>query len=103
MYQPGHGYHETVFVKIREQDRAEVVGYLTVNVPRDNSLLGITFNMKLAVADMEGNKSNIIDLPVKFDLVPPETLPPKWEVFSDNLLGVVLIRFADPQRSLPVY
>jgi hypothetical protein len=74
----------------RTQDQ-EVAGYLLLRTPRDRNLTADLFTMKVTVLDSQGNRSEPIELPLRFGREIKQEIPEKWEKISDCCLGTLRI------------
>ena len=103
LYQPGLGYYPTSETYLHENDRAKFVGHLFLDTPEDENLTEDTFNMKIIVRDHSGNRSKVIDLPLKFDekkYVPPEQRPADFRIAGKHRLGAIMINIKSTESYL---
>lgn len=98
LYQPGYGYHSREITRIKQKDRARFAGYLSLNTPRDSMLIGTRLNLKVLIRDQQGNGSEIVDIPLTFDMVPREKIPAQWQVAAKHRLGGLPIDIVSPSR-----
>ena len=68
-----------------------MAGYLALRTPRDINLRRDRFTLRVLVRDSQGNRSEIVELPLRFDNVPPAEVPEKWEKIADRRLGFMMI------------
>jgi len=110
--QPGIGYYPTDFTYIKGADREGFAGYLILRTPRDNNLLQEYVEVKLTLIDCVGNKSEPVNLTLRFDNKSefgPQEVPEKWQGAAKNKLGTIMVEIrsvikdnesGDRQRSL---
>ena len=93
----------TSFTRPKGTQGQEVAGYLLLRTPRDRDLKADLFTMKVTVLDSQGNRSEPIELPLRFGREIKQEIPEKWEKISDRSLGTVKMRiessFIQEQRS----
>jgi hypothetical protein len=78
--------------RLKRTEGQEVAGYLSLKTPRDRDLMDDQFTMKVTVQDSQGNRSEPIELPLRFARESKQKIPEKWEKISDRRLGTVSIR-----------
>jgi hypothetical protein len=91
LLQTGAGSAGTSTTRIGENQSGEVACYLALRTPRDTNLRRDRFTLRVFVRDREGNRSEAVELPLRFDNVPPEEIPEKWEKIADRRLGFIMI------------
>jgi hypothetical protein len=89
--QTGHGVAGTSSTRIEEKHSGEVTGYLALRTPVDGNLRRDRFTLMVFVRDREGNRSERVELPLRFGNVPPTEIPEKWEKIADRRLGFMMI------------
>ena len=89
--QTGHGITGTSSIRIEEKHSEEVAGYLSLRTPVDRRLTRDRFTLRILVDDSQGNRSEIVELPLRFGNVPPAEIPEKWEKIADRSLGFITI------------
>jgi hypothetical protein len=89
--------------RLKRTQGQEVAGYLLLKTPRDSYLTNDLFTMKVTVLDSQGNRSEPIELPLRFGRKSKQKIPEKWEKVSDRKLCTVRISiessFLQEQRS----
>ena len=91
LLQTGAASAGTSTTRIEEKYSGEVAGYLALRTPRDTNLRRDRFTLRVLVRDSEGNRSERVELPLRFDNVPPAEIPEKWEKIADRRLGFIMI------------
>ena len=91
LLQTGAASAGTSTTRIEEKHSGEVAGYLSLRTPRDTNLRRDRFTLRVLVRDREGNRSERVELPLRFDNVPPAEIPEKWEKSADRRLGFMMI------------
>ena len=98
LWQAGVGYYSTDITVIKGADRKDFAGYLFLFTPADPTLLWDEFKLTLLVRDCQGNKSEPINFPLRFDYVPKEEVPGEWQKAANYRLGVIMIDIESSQR-----
>lgn len=98
LWQAGVGYYSTDITVIKDTERKDFAGYLFLNTPADSTLLWDELKLTLLVRDCQGNKSEPIHFPLRFDYVPKEELPGEWQEAANNRLGAIMIDIESAQR-----
>ena len=91
LLQTGAASAGTSTTRIEEKHSGDVAGYLALRTPRDINLRRDRFTLRVLVRDSEGNRSERVELPLRFDNVPPAEIPEKWEKIADRRLGFMMI------------
>jgi hypothetical protein len=91
LLQTGAASAGTSTTRIDEKHGGEVAGYLALRTPRDRNLRRDRFTLRVLVRDREGNRGETVELPLRFDNVPPAEIPEKWEKIADRRLGFMMI------------
>jgi hypothetical protein len=91
LLQTGAASAGTSTTRIGEKHSGEVAGYLALRTPRDINLRRDRFTLRVLVRDSQGNRSERVELPLRFDNVPPAEIPEKWEKSADRRLGFMMI------------
>ncbi len=89
--QTGRSPYPTSFTRIEKNDSREVAGYLSLRTPRDNNLIQDRLNLRVFVRDSQGNRSERIDLALRFGNVPPVEVPEEWEKIANRRLGFIMV------------
>ena len=89
--QTGRGVTGTSSTRIEEKHSGEVAGYLALKTPRDRRLGRDRFTLRIFVDDSQGNRSERVELPLRFGNVPPAEIPEEWEKIEDRRLGFITI------------
>ena len=89
--QTGHGVTGTSSTRIEEKHVGEVAGYLALRTPRDRNLGRDRFTLMVLVRDSQGNRSESVELPLRFGNVPPAEIPEEWEKIADRRLGFIMV------------
>lgn len=90
--QRGRTSYPTVITTIEEKDAGEVAGFLFLRTPVDRNLLREQFNLRVVVRDRQGNRSERVELPLRFGNVPSVETPEEWVELADRSLGALQIR-----------
>jgi len=96
--QTGRGVTGTSSTRIEEKHSGEVAGYLALRTPRDRRLGRDRFTLRILVDDSQGNRSERVELPLRFGNVPPAEIPGKWEKIADRSLGFITITIKSSAR-----
>ena len=91
LLQTGAASAGTSTTRLEDKHSREVAGYLALRTPRDRNLRGDRFTLRVLVRDREGNRSETIEVPLRFNNVPPAEVPEKWEKIADRRLGFIMI------------
>jgi hypothetical protein len=92
--QPGIGYYPVDFTYIKGADREGFAGYLILRTPRDYNLLQEYVEVKLTLLDCEGNKSEPVNLTLRFDNKSGyglQEVPKKWQEAAKRKLGTIMV------------
>jgi hypothetical protein len=100
--QTGRPPYSTDVTPIKKKDSGEVVGYLFLKTPVDMNLAIDRFNLKVLVRDRQGNRSEVVELPLRFDRIRPEDLPEKWKKVADRSLGAIRVEIRSSSGRGPV-
>lgn len=98
LWQSGFGYYATDFTVIDGKNSKEVSGYLYLKTPRDDSILGDNFSLKVIVRDRRGNKSEPVEFLLRFGNVPAQEMEAKWEKVADRDLGPIMVNIQGSQE-----
>lgn len=98
LWQAGVGYYSTNVTPIKGEDRKNFAGYLFLFTPADSTLLWDEFNLTVLVRDCQGNKSEPINFPLRFDRAAKEKLPEEWQMAENHRLGAILIDIESAHR-----
>ena len=89
--QTGRNPYPTSFTRIEKEHNREVAGFLSLRTPVDRHLTADRFNLRVFVRDSQGNRSERIELPLRFGNVPTAEIPEKWEKIADRSLGLMMV------------
>ena len=89
--QRGTAGYPTSVTRISEEHSREVAGFLVLRTPATRDLMTDRLNLRVIVRDRQGNRSESVELPLRFGDVPPQEIPEKWEQFADQRLGVIQV------------
>ena len=79
-------------IPIERKHTSEVAGYLFLRTPVDNHLRRDRFDLRVVVRDSQGNRSEGVELPLRFGNVEAAEIPEKWEKIADRNLGSIGVR-----------
>ncbi len=91
LVQRGHGVSNSV-TRLSEEHREEVAGFLFLRTPVDNNLRRDSFTLRVLVRDKQGNRSERLELPLRFGRVSEQKTPEKWQEKGDVRLGAIKIQ-----------
>ena len=77
---------------LSEEHREEVAGFLFLRTPNDNNLRKDSFTLRVLVRDAEGNRSERLELPLRFGRGTEQETPEKWQEKGDVRLGAIQIQ-----------
>ena len=97
LWQSGGGSYPVSFTAIKAYPCPELVGYVFLKTPADGALLLDQFEMKLFVRDRRGNRSNSIQLPLKFDQISAKKPPEQWQLPTVVSIGIIHVDLIDSQ------
>jgi hypothetical protein len=92
LVQKGHGTYPTSVTRLKTRHGEEVAGYLFLRTPVDNDLRQDFFTLRVLVRDGQGNRSERLELPLRFGSVSEQEIPEKWEVTADLRLGAIKVK-----------
>jgi hypothetical protein len=92
--QTGRGVTGTSSTRIEEKHGGEVAGYLALRTPRDRRLGRDRFTLRI----FQGNRSERVELPLRFSNVPPAEIPEEWEKIEARRLGFITITIKSSAR-----
>ena len=98
LWQAGVGYYSTDLTRIKSEDSKELTGYLFLNTPVDQTLIWDRLELTLLIRDGQGNRSEPIKLPLRFDYAPAQEIPQKWEAAAKHRLGAIMIDIVSSHR-----
>ena len=98
LFQRGHRPYPTSVTTIDRENAGEVAGYLFLRTPVDRNLWRNRFNLRIVVRDIQGNRSERVEIPLRFGSVPPAETPEKWAEFADRSLGALQIRIQSSEE-----
>ncbi len=78
--------------RLSEEHREEVAGFLFLRTPNDNNLRKDSFTLRVLVRDAEGNRSERLELPLRFGRGTEQETPEKWQEKGDVRLGAIQIQ-----------
>jgi hypothetical protein len=91
LVQRGHGLSNSV-TRLSEEHREEVAGFLFLRTPNDNNLRKDSFTLRVLVRDQQGNRSERLELPLRFRGVSEQEIPEKWQEKGDVRLGAIQVQ-----------
>jgi hypothetical protein len=89
LVQRGRGTLPTSVTRLSEKHREEVAGFLFLRTPNDNNLRKDSFTLRVLVRDAEGNRSEQLELPLRFGRGTEQETPEKWQEKGDVRLGAI--------------
>jgi hypothetical protein len=98
LWQSGVGYYSTDITPVKGADQKDFAGYLFLNTPADSTLLWDEFKLTVLVRDCQGNKSEPINFPLRFDYGAKEELPGEWQMSANHQLGAIMIDIQSSSR-----
>lgn len=90
LYQEGFGSYSTDYTRLAGTEQKQFAGYLLLKTPLDANLTLDEFTMEVLIRDSQQNRSQIVKLPLTFDHKKEQSLPPEWQEFRENQLGVLV-------------
>ncbi|NIR16819.1 MAG: hypothetical protein GWN86_24025 [Desulfobacterales bacterium] len=87
----GGGLSNSV-TRLSEEHREEVAGFLFLRTPVDNNLRRDSFTLRVLVRDEQGNRSERLELPLRFGRGTEQETPEKWQEKGDVRLGAIQIQ-----------
>jgi hypothetical protein len=97
LYQAGVGYYTTEIVLLKEGDRAEFEGYLTLRFPPDPTFFLDRFDMMILIRDQQENRSEPANLPLQMGNWLMEQPPEQWMTAANKSLGNLMIDVVSAQ------
>lgn len=91
LVQRGHGTYPTSVTRLSERHREEVAGFLFLRTPVDNNLRKDSFTLRVLVRDAQGNRSERLELPLRFGRGSDQETPEKWQEQGDVRLGAIKV------------
>ena len=82
----------TYTIRIEEKHSREVAGYLALRTAKERILTQDRFTLRVLVRDSQGNRSERVELPLRFGNVPPAEIPEKWKEKADVRLGAIKVQ-----------
>ena len=98
LWQAGVGIHPTDITRLKGDDRKEFSGYLFLQTPNDSTLVSDEMELTILVRDREGNRSQPIKLPLRFNLGARQGVPETWAEADKHRLGALMINIQSSQR-----
>ena len=68
----------------------EVAGFLFLRTPVDHNLRQDSFTLRVLVRDQQGNRSELLELPLRFGRGTEQETPEKWEETAEVRLGAIM-------------
>ena len=90
LVQRGHGLSNSV-TRLSEEHREEVAGFLFLRTPNDNNLRKDSFTLRVLVRDQQGNRSERLELPLRFGRESEQKIPEKWKEKGDVRVGAIKV------------
>lgn len=91
LWQAGVGIYSTDFTPVKEADTQEFAGYLFLRTPPDTTLVSDQLKLTLSVRDRQGNRSEPVEFPLRFDLRVKQEVPEEWKNAANHKLGAIMI------------
>jgi hypothetical protein len=91
LVQRGHGTYPTSVTRLRGRHGEEVAGFLFLRTPVDNDLRKDFFTLRVLVRDGQGNRSERLELPLRFGRGSEQETPEKWKEKADVRLGAIKV------------
>ena len=98
LWQAGVGTYPTDVTRLKGDDRKEFSGYLFLQTPNDSTLISDEMELTILVRDSEGNRSQPIKLPLRFNLGARQEVPETWAEADKHRLGAIMINMVSSQR-----
>ena len=92
LVQRGHGTYPTSVTRLSRKHWEEAKGFLFLRTPVDNNLWHDSFTLRVLVRDQQGNRSERLELPLRFGRESEQETPEKWEEVADSSLGRMQIQ-----------
>ena len=90
--QRGFGTYPASVTRLSEGHREEVAEFLTMTTPVNPNLWRDSFTLRVLVRDAEGNRSERLELPLRFGRGTEQETPEKWKRVADHNLGSIQVR-----------
>ena len=90
--QRGHVTYPASVTRLSEKHREEVAGFLTMRTPIDTNLWKDSFTLRVLVRDEQGNRSERVELPLRFGRGSEQKTPEKWKKVADHSLGRIQVQ-----------
>lgn len=97
----GSGTHPVSYTRIKNGNRKELSGYVSLNTPDEGWLNSLTLTLTVQIKDRAGHLSKAVTFPLEFNRRYVQEPPPSG-VFPEQYLGPILITlrsFHDDQGS----
>jgi hypothetical protein len=91
LWQAGVGIHNTDFTPVKGADTQEFAGYLFLRTPADNTLVWDRLKLTVFVRDLQGNRSESVELPLRFSLRVKQEIPEEWKNAANRKLSSIMI------------
>jgi hypothetical protein len=98
LWQAGVSTYPTDFTRLKGNDRKEFAGYLFLQTPNDSTLISDEMELTILVRDSEGNRSQPIKLPLRFDPGARQEVPETWAEADKHRLGALMINIESSHR-----
>lgn len=89
--QRGHTSYPTSVTRLKTRQGKEVAGYLFLRTPVDSNLTKDLFTLKVLVRDGQGNRSEPLELALRFAYGAAEEIPQQWQAMADRRLGSIQV------------
>lgn len=99
MRRSGSSAYPVSFTPIKGNPCPELVGYIFLKTPTDQSLIWDAFEVRVSVRDQRGNSSKSISLLLNFDTIPSTEPPEQWQGPEVASIGGIQIDLKDYRRT----
>ena len=89
LWQAGVGYYPTEVTMLKGGETKEVSGYVYLNTPPDSTLTWDELELTLIIRDSH-NRSQLVRLPLTFDMSAKQVIPVKWQEFADHRITALM-------------
>jgi len=98
LWQAGVGLYPIDVTRLKGDERREFSGYLFLQTPNDSTLISDEMELTILVRDSEGNRSQPIKLPLRFNLGARQEVPETWAEADKHRLGALMINIESSHR-----
>jgi hypothetical protein len=91
--QTGYGLLDSVKIPLKDNDRAEFHGYVSMPTPplAPSQAVDISFTVAVLIRDQQGNTSQLIKLFVALAGKPEQAVPSQWLAAANRHLGDIVV------------